>query len=289
MQILINGILQGILFGAVALAFALVYRTTKVFHIALGGCLAIAPYLYMTFTEWGVPVFLAALLSVIFVALIGVSIEEVNHWPLSRKRAPTEVHFIASLGVYLVLVQCIALVWGNETRVLRGGLGWTWTWFEVTVSESQIGGPIITFAAFLALLTWLRSANRGIELRALADDSVLVGLMGRNVRTLRRFVFGLSAALVAIVGLTQAWDVGFDPHVGLNAVLLGMVGMIIGGTGNFAGAFLGGVLLGLIRAEVVWFGSARWENAVTFALLGVFLFFRPQGIFARKSRMEEST
>lgn len=286
MQILINGILQGILFGAVALAFALVYRTTKVFHLALGGCLAIAPYFYLAFTEWGAPTLLAALLSVISVVLIGVLIEEVNHWPLSRKRAPAEVHFIASLGVYLILVQCIALIWGNETRVLRSGLDRTWTWFDVTVSESQIGGPAITLVAFLVLMIWLRSASRGVELRALADDSVLVGLMGMNVKILRRFVFGLSAAMVAIVGLTQAWDVGFDPHVGLNAVLLGMVGMIIGGTGNFAGAFLGGVLLGLIRAEVVWFGSAKWENAVTFVLLGVFLFFRPQGIFPQNTRLE---
>ena len=66
-----------------------------------------------------------------------------------------------------------------------------------------------------------------------------------------------------------------------------MVAMIIGGTGSFIGPFVGGVLLGVLRAEVVWFGSARWEEAVTFTLLGLFLFFRPLGIFARRVRLEE--
>ena len=92
---------------------------------------------------------------------------------------------------------------------------------------------------------------------------------------------------MAAVSIAQAWDVGFDPHIGLKAVLIGMVAMIIGGTGNFAGPFVGGILLGILRTQVVWFGSARWEEAVTFALLALFLFFRPQGIFSRQARLEE--
>ena len=146
----------------------------------------------------------------------------------------------------------------------------------------------MAFVAVLALFAWLGFAGRGLELRALADNPVLVALFGRNVRALRRWVFGLSAALAAIAAMAQAWDVGFDPHIGLKAVLLGMVAMIIGGTGSFVGPFIGGVLLGVLRAEVVWFGSARWEEAVTFTVLALFLFFRPQGIFARKARLEET-
>lgn len=287
MQIFLNGLLQGVLFGAIGVAFALVYRTTKVFHLALGGIGALAPYLVLASIAAGTPAWLAAVLAVFVAVCLGVLIDESIHWPFSRKQAPAEVHLIASLGAYLVIVQCIALIWGNETQVLRMGVDQTWTVFEVTLAQAQVLGPALTLAATVALFVWLNGASRGLELRALADNPILVSLLGRNVRALRCWIFGLSAALASIAALAVAWDVGFDPQVGLKAVLLGMVAMIIGGTGSFIGPFVGGVLLGVLRAEVVWFGSARWEEAVTFTLLGLFLFFRPQGIFARRVRLEE--
>ncbi|MCX8490638.1 MAG: branched-chain amino acid ABC transporter permease [Cyclobacteriaceae bacterium] len=287
MQIFINGVLQGILLGAIGVSFALVYRTTKVFHIAMGGCLALAPYVALAGLGAGLPVWLSVMLATTLIVLVGIVIEELIHWPLVRKSAPSEVHLIASLGVYLIIVQCIAIIWGNETQVLRKGGDSVWVIDDVTLAWTQVLGPVLALITLLALFVWLNRANRGIELRALADNPVLVALLGRNVRALRRWVFGLSGGLVAVAAMAQAWDVGFDPHIGLKAVLLGMVAMIIGGTGSFAGPFLGGILLGVLRAEVVWFGSARWEEAVTFTLLGLFLFFRPQGMFSRKVRLEE--
>ena len=286
-QILLNGLLQGILFGAFGVAFSLVYRTTKVFFLALGGISALAPYLALTGLAVGIPGWATAVSAVGAAACLGVLMDESIHWPFACKRAPSEVHLLASLGAYLVLVQCIALTWGNETHMLRNGVDQTWTLAGVTLAQAQVLGPALTLAATSALFVWLHGGGRGLELRALADNPILVALLGRNVRALRRWVFGLSAALAATVALTQAWDVGFDPHGGLKAVLLGMVAMVIGGTGSFIGPFVGGVLLGVLRAQVVWFGSARWEEAVTFALLALFLFFRPKGIFSRQARLEE--
>lgn len=288
MQIILNGLLQGVLFGAIGVAFALVYRTAKVFHVALGGVYAFVPFIASAVLMAGLPAWGGAVLAVAAAVLLGILIEESIHWPFARKRAPTEVHLIGSLGAYLVLVQCIALIWGNETRVLREGVDATWTIGGVTLAQAQVVGPALAFVAVLALFAWLGLAGRGLELRALADNPVLVALFGRNVRALRRWVFGLSAALAAIAAMAQAWDVGFDPHIGLKAVLLGMVAMIVGGSGSFVGPFIGGILLGILRAEVVWFGSARWEEAVTFVVLALFLFFRPQGIFARRTRLEET-
>lgn len=287
MQILLNGLLQGILFGAFGVAFSLVYRTTKVFYLALGGIGALAPYLVLAGIAVGMPGWGAAAFAIGAAVALGVFMDASIHWPFTSKRAPAEVHLLASLGAYLVIVQCIALAWGNETQVLRSGVDQTWTVVGFTLAQAQVLGPVLTLAATAALFVWLNGGGRGLELQALADNPILVALLGRNVRALRRWVFGLSAALAAAVALSQAWDVGFDPHGGLRAVLLGMVAMIIGGTGSFIGPFVGGVLLGVLRTQVVWFGSARWEEAVTFALLALFLFFRPQGIFSRQVRLEE--
>lgn len=287
MQIFVNGLLQGVLIGAVGVAFALVYRTTKVFYVALGGSVASAPYLASAALGTGLHGWLSAMVAVVLVAAIGILVEEAIHWPLARKRAPPEVHLIASLGAYLVLVQCIAIVWGNETRVFKSGADATLSFGGITLAQAQLVGPTLALVATVGLFGWLNGANRGTELRALADNPVLVALLGRNVRVLRRWAFGLSGALAATVALAQAWDVGYDPHTGLNVVLLGMAAMIIGGTGSTVGPLIGGILLGVLRAEVVWLGSARWQEAATFAVLALFLFFRPQGLFARPTRIED--
>lgn len=286
MQILLNGLLQGFLFGAVGVAFSLVYRTTGVFHVVLGGGIALAPYVVLTATGCGIAPWGAVLLALAVVALLCVLVEETVHWPLTRQRAPSEVHFIASLGFYLVTVQCIALAWGNESRVLRTGADVTWSFGNVILAQRQLVGSLLALGCTLVLLAWLKGANRGVELRALADNPLLVSLLGRNVPVIRRWVFALSGALAAAAALGQSWDVGFDPHSGLKSVLIGMVAMIIGGTGSYVGPLVGGVLLGVLRAEVAWFGSSRWEEAATFALLVVFLFLRPGGIFKRQVRLE---
>lgn len=287
MQVLANGLLQGILIGTTGMAFALVYRTAKVFHMALGGIIALAPYLILVGIKSGTPWWITVTLAGLVATGLGAFLEDTIHWPLERKRASGEIQLIASLGAYLIIIQIIALIWGNETQVLRSGIDGTWVIGGVTLAQAQLLGPLIVMILALVLVIWLNAANRGLELRALADNPILVAIMGIDVRRLRRRVFGISGALAAAVSVAMAWDVGFDPHIGLKAVLLGMVAMIIGGAGNFVAPLAGGVALGILRAEVVWFGSARWEDAVTFALLGLFLFFRPQGIFARKIRLEE--
>jgi branched-chain amino acid transport system permease protein len=98
--------------------------------------------------------------------------------------------------------------------------------------------------------------------------------------------FGVSGFLAAIAALLTAYDVGFDPHGGLIALLLAVVAVIVGGQQSFVGPVVGGILLGVARSEVVWFLSARWQDAVAFGLLALFLFVRPHGLIGREKRLE---
>jgi len=98
--------------------------------------------------------------------------------------------------------------------------------------------------------------------------------------------FGISGIFCSGSALLVSYDIGFDPHGGLIALLLAVVAVIIGGRQSFMGPVMGGILLGLVRSEVVWFLSARWQEAITFLLLALFLFVRPNGIFGRKGRLE---
>ena len=79
---------------------------------------------------------------------------------------------------------------------------------------------------------------------------------------------------------------GFDPNTGLHAVLLAVVAMIIGGRGSFVGPVVGGLLLGIVRAQVVWHWSARWQEAVTFAMLAFVRLLLPHVLLGQRTRLE---
>jgi branched-chain amino acid transport system permease protein len=108
--------------------------------------------------------------------------------------------------------------------------------------------------------------------------------MGMNTVILKRILFALSSVFAATGSCLIAWDVGMDPYVGMPMLLNAVVALIIGGIGRFEAPVVGGVIIGLLQAVVVYFTSARWQDAVTFTLLILFLLFRPQGILGEKER-----
>jgi len=287
MQILANGLIQGLLFALMGMSFSLVYSTTRTFHIALGGIYALAPYILLASVQAGIGWSIGIIAALGISATVGLLCEEVLHWPFLRKAAPTEVHLIGSLGMFLVLIQIIALIWGNDAQVLRAGIDQVFTFAGIRLTRAQVIGGAGTIAVVVGFFVWLRLSELGLQFRAMADNPILLSLLGRNVRQLRRMVFAVSGAMAALVALATAYDVGFDPNGGLQAVLIGVVATIVGGRGSLFGAALAGLLLGIIRSQVVWYSSARWEEAVTFLILAMILFFRPQGLFGRKLRLEE--
>jgi len=288
MQILCNGIIQGILFALMGVAFSLVYSTTRVFHVALGGIYALAPYILLaSMSQIGI---VGGIFVTMFVCgLIGLICEEALHWPFAKKNAPTDIHLIGSLGAFLVLGQIIALLWGNDSQVLRVGVDTIYQLTEtVRFTQAQCLGGLGGLLLLGLFFVWLQKSNLGMQFRAMADNGVLLALMGCNVRKLRRVVFGLSAMVASLSAIFNAYDVGFDPNIGLDAVLIGMIATIVGGRDSFSGPVLAGVLLGILRTEVGWFGSAKWEEAYSFLILALILLNRPQGLFGKKIRLEES-
>lgn len=288
MQIFINGIIQGLLFALMGVAFALVYNTTRVFHIALGAIFALAPYIYMTSINIGLPAWLSYVPTFVVCCIAGLLCEVLLHWPFSRKMAPPEVHLIGSLGMFLVIIQVIVLIWGNDSQVLRSGVDTVYTLGTIRLAEGQVYSGVMALCALVMIFALLFvKSGVGLNFRAMADNPILLSLLGRNVRLIRIYIFLLSAFAAAVASTASALDVGFDPYGGMEAVLIGMVATIVGGRGSFIGAAVAGLLLGIVRSQVVWYSSARWEEAVTFIILSLILLFRPQGLFGRKLRLEE--
>jgi len=291
-QSLLNGLIQGLLFAVVGVAFSLVYATTRVFHITLGAIYALAPYVLLGTLQVGAPWLLGLSGAVLMAVALGLAAEELVHWPLERRRAPAEVHFISSLGAFLIVGQVVVLLWGNEAQVLDAGIDSVYAVADLRATAGQLIGAVAAISTLVATFAWLRWTNVGLQFRAMASNPSLLATLGRDIRRLRWAVFGLSGALASVAAVATARDVGFAPNVGMRMVLIGVAAAIVGGRGSFAGAAVAGVLLGVLRGQVGWFASARWEDASTFALLAAFLLFVPDGLHSlvagRATRLEDA-
>lgn len=287
MQVFLNGTISGLTLALLALAFMVVYLPCRVFYLALAGIYALVPYIALACLRNGWPIGLAMAMAIATGIVVSLLCELLNHAPLEKKRGSLGAHMIASLGLYLILVQIVAIIWGNETQVLRSGIDAVFRLGEtIILTRAQVIAGFGSIILLTAFYMWLRFSNLGLQFRAMADNPIQLALHGYNIRRLRLFAFGMAGFLASISALAVAYDVGFDPHGGLPILLLAIVAMIIGGNTSFLAPVLGGLLLGITRASVVWHLSARWQDAVAFLLLALFLLFRPHGILGQKLRLE---
>ncbi len=284
-QFIINGIILGSIFASLALGFSLVYYTTKIFHIAYAVLYMISGYfLYTFFNHLHYPYIVAVILSIITTIIVSLLIEFLVYKPLDKKKASFEVLLISSLGAMTIVINLIALFYGNETKVIDNNIAKSISLGEIIITYPQIYE--ITFSVLFIVLFFIlvHFTRLGIVIRAYKDDAELVKVHGLNIYKTRMILFALSGFFAALSGILMAQDIGMDPYIGLPMILNVFVAMIIGGTGKFSAPVLGGFIIGLLQALVVWQFSANWQEAITFLLLIGFLIFRPQGILGKKIR-----
>lgn len=286
MQIFINGMIQGLLIAMVAMGFSLVYNSTGVLHIAQSAVYTIAPFILLSSINAGLSIPASIIMAIAVSILLSVLIEKFNHWPLYKKGTSMQGHFISSLGIYIAVIQVIAILWGNDTKVLRKEIDIVYNFLAMTLTRSQVLGAVVSLFVIGCFFLWLRRSEGGIKFMALSDNPIQLSLMGYDISKMRLLAFAMSGVFTAMASVLIAMDIGFDPYGGFKIVLLAVVATIIGGKGSFVGPVIGGIFLGLVRSQVVWHTSARWEDAVTFIILVLFLFFRPQGIMGEKGRLE---
>jgi branched-chain amino acid transport system permease protein len=287
MQWIVNGLAAGLVIGLLALAFMLVYSSTRVFFIALAGVYSVAPFIAEWLTEQGLPVIPACALGAAASGLVAALLEVANHWPLTLRGTAWAGHLVSSLGINMVIVQLMSMVWGNKVQVLSGvGATGGVKIGHVSLSQPQLMDLGVVPVCVVAVFFWSRLSRAGIRLRGLASNPEALALSGVDIRATRLAAFALSGGLAGVASLLRASDIGFDAVSGLGAFMLAFVALVVGGKDTFWGGPLGGVVIGLGRSAVAWYLSARWQEGVTFAVLALFLLVLPSGLLGRKVRLE---
>lgn len=284
-QFIINGLITGILYSLLAIGFALVYNTTRVFHIAAAGIYVFAAYMFWFFVaRVGMPVFAGSLVAIVLTMLLSLLSELLVYRPLKSKKASLNVAMIASIGAMTVIINTIAMCFGNETKVVENAILQPMAFGDIIITTPQKYQALIGIAVLAVFMIILRRTNWGLRLRALSADETLFETLGYDTKVTRVMVFLASGAFIAIASCLTVYDVGLDPNMGMSVLISAVVAMIIGGVGKFSTCILGGLTLGVLQSLTVYHFASNWQNAVTFLVLLILLFLRPQGIAGYKQR-----
>ncbi|HEX3048018.1 MAG TPA: branched-chain amino acid ABC transporter permease [Bacillota bacterium] len=282
LQFLFSGITQGSVYALIGLGFMVIYNSSEIINFAQGEFVMLGGMLAVTFHTAGLPLPLAILLSVLAVTFFGVAFQHLAVRPLQK--ATTFSVIIMTIGASIFIRGLALLIWGTDTYSLP---------FFITGDPIIIGGAaiiphyLLVFGASIVLMLILnlffKKTLVGQAMRASAVNRQGASLCGIKPEWMVKISFGLSAGLAAISGIIIAptnltgWDVG------IKLGLKGFVVAIIGGLNSFVGTICGGFLLGIIEALGAGFISSQYKDAITFGLLIIILFLRPNGIFGRKA------
>lgn len=272
-----------------AAGFGFVYRSFRIFHIAMGAQFVFSCYAFYLFAVVvKLPLALAVAGGLTLSVLFTAAIEWAVYRPFFRKGCSSGVVMIASLGVMIVVENLIALVFGNEVKMISTRLEPSVAFAGLRFTRIQLLQFFVGIGVFALVGAMVRFGKWFKAVWAMGDQPELIPVLGLPLRKLRLLVMALGGVLVAVAAMLVSWDIGMDPHVGMHYLLLGSVAVFFGGTDRYWAWGAGAMLLSILQSLAVWQFSARWTDLVTFGVLIFVLLFRPQGLFGVSKRLEEA-
>ncbi len=280
LQVALWGVYAGCIYILLATGLTLIFGVMKVVNFAHGEFLMLGAFFsFFAATILGVHPYIAILVSMGLMALMGVATERIAFRPILGTGKLNEI--IVSLGLILIFQNMVAHLWGNDGKSIRSPYG------KITYPLGPVNMPldyiIIILATVLILVSLYLFLNRtgaGRAMRATSQNRKAATLMGINVERVDMLTFALGSALAAFGG--GLWAVSgqvFDYQSGSVPAIKAFAIIIIGGLGSIPGAIAGGLLYGLAENFAAYFLGAAWRDATSFILLTIVLVLRPTGLF----------
>ena len=282
---LINGISLGSVYAIIALGYTMVYGIAKMLNFAHGDVIMIGSYVvFVTVSTMGLPPMAGVLLAVAVCTLLGMTIERIAYKPL-RGASPLAV-LITAIGVSYLLQNVALLIFGADTKSftsvvtlpaikLAGG--------EMTITGETIVTILSCIVIMIGLTAFINKSKAGQAMLAVSEDRGAATLMGINVNGTIALTFAIGSALAAIAGvlLCSAYP-SLTPYTGSMPGIKAFVAAVFGGIGSIPGAFIGGILLGVIEILSKAYISSQMSDAIVFSVRIIVLLVKPTGILGKK-------
>lgn len=280
LQVLVIGLGLAGYYALVAVGFALIFATLRIFHIAHGTMFISAGYLFFVLHRVnGWELFTSGVISVAAAALLGLAIDKLVYLPVLRRGGGLFSVFIASLGVSLIFEAGFLAYTKGVISVARTDSLDILTVGSVAVRTLDLGVLALVAVVFGLLYLWLHRTQVGLEVRGLTDNSPLAAVVGVNVDRTRNHIFLLASALAGLAGVLTSYDMGINPDTGTRTLFVAVVAVILGGVRNILlGTLVGSVALGILTAYAGFF-FPEWVTFSVFLTMIVLILWRPQGLF----------
>lgn len=281
---LINGVSLGSVYAIIALGYTMVYGIAKMLNFAHGDVIMIGGFVvFSTVSSLGLPPMLGILISVIVCTILGVTVERVAYKPL--RQASKLAVLITAIGVSYFLQNVALLIYGANTKSFTSVVKMAPLKLadgKLTISGETIVTVIACIIIMVTLTLFIKKSKIGRAMLAVSEDKGAAQLMGVNVNATIAITFAIGSALAAIAGvlLCSAYP-SLTPYTGAMPGIKAFVAAVFGGIGSIPGAFIGGILLGIIEILSKAYISSQMADAIVFAVLIVVLLVKPTGILGK--------
>jgi branched-chain amino acid transport system permease protein len=287
-EVLIGGLLSGIMYALVALGFVLIYKASGVFNFAQGSMVFFAALTCVSLTELGLPLWTAILVSIGMMALLGLAIERIVLRPLVNQ--PEISLFMATIGLTFFIEGMAQLMWGSDVKRLDLGIEDVpmesmMNTFNIVISRFDVTAAAICALLVTGLALFFSRTKVGRALRAVADDHQAALAVGIPLQQIWGIVWGVAGFVALVAGLL--WGSRNGVQFSLSFVALkALPVLILGGFTSVPGAIIGGLIIGasekLAEVYIGPFVGGGIEGWFPYVLALGFLLVRPEGLFGEK-------
>ncbi len=287
-EVLLGGLLAGVMYSLVAIGFVLIYKASGVFNFAQGAMVFFAALTFVSLVERGINFWLALVITLAVMVILGIATEKVVLRPLVNQ--PPITLFMATIGLTFVLEGLSQLVWGSQPHGLELGvpdvpMEWLSQKANINISQFDLFAALVAGALVAVLAVFFQKTRIGRALRAVADDHQAALAIGIPLRHIWAIVWAVAGFVALVAGLM--WGVRNGVQFALTFVALkALPVLILGGFESIPGAIVGGLIIGATEklAEVYigpYFGGGI-ESWIAYVIALLFLLVRPQGLFGEK-------
>ena len=292
-EVLVGGLLSGVMYSLVAIGFVLVYKSSGVFNFAQGTMLLLAALTFVSMTERQVNFWVAFSITLVMMVVLGIIVERTVMRPLANQDLLSL--FMATVGLNYFLEGLAQGVWDSAVHGLELGISndpiflidkFPALGLDIIISQFDIAAAVIAGSMILGLTLFFQYTKTGLSLRAVSDDHMAAMAVGIPLNRIWAIVWAVTGVICLIAGLL--WGDRVSVSFTLTAaVLKGLPVILIGGLTSIPGAIVGGLIIGaseklgeIYLAE--YFGGQGIEHWWAYTTALIFLMIRPTGIFGEK-------
>ena len=288
LEVLIGGLLAGIMYSLVALGFVLIYKASGVFNFAQGAMVFFAALTFVSLVERGIHFWLAIAMTLAIMVVLGLLIERVVLRPLVNQ--PPITLFMATIGLTYFIEGFSQALWGAQVHALELGIeDKPFSVLGVNVSQFDLFAAATAAVLVAVLALFFQKTRIGRALRAVADDHQAALSVGIPLKTIWAIVWAVAGFVALVAGLLWGSRTGVQYALTFTA-LKALPVLILGGFESIAGAIVGGLIIGATeKLAEVYIGSSIGlnigtgiENWFPYVLAMLFLLVRPEGLFGER-------